>query len=61
MKKLILISCILFLSSCNKDCEQMLKELESDYIRALENANGNPSAIDNASRIYNERKADLNC
>ena len=60
--KLLLIT-ILFLSfvSCSKDCEDQSKALLNQYNNSIKNANGNPDAIQDLRRQYEQAKANIDC
>ena len=61
MKKILFILFVVLCYSCNKDCDEQRKSLEDNYNKALQNSKGSPSAIDEITKQYNEKKSKLDC
>ena len=60
MKKIFLLFLLSTLFCCTNNDEEC-EELYEQYINSLSNAGGSQSAIDELTRQYNAKKADLGC
>ncbi|WP_299097932.1 hypothetical protein [uncultured Winogradskyella sp.] len=60
MKNLLFLVLLLILS-CSKDNDEECEALYEQYITSLSNTGGSQAAIEEITRQYEERKADLGC
>ncbi|HAT81681.1 MAG TPA: hypothetical protein DCS17_10080 [Flavobacterium sp.] len=61
MKKLLLcLSLSLFLNSCDKNCDEEIKQATEQYEKAIGYANGSSAAIIKLTADYNKKLSEIN-
>lgn len=61
MKKILLfLSLCLFLNSCDKNCDEEIRQLTEQYQKAVGYANGSSAAIIKLTADYNKKLSELN-
>lgn len=62
MKRILLLICVLILTftSCDKNCDEEIKQLTEQYQKAIGYANGSSAAIIKITADYNKKLSELN-
>jgi len=60
MKKILFLSLLILVFACENNDEEC-EDLYQEYLVALSHAGNSQSAINEVTRQYNEKKADLGC
>lgn len=60
MRKVLLSVLIATFTSCDKNCDEEIKQLTEQYQKALGYANGSSAAINKLTADYNKRLSELN-
>lgn len=60
MKKLLIISALVLLTSCNKECKDQEDAINADYQQALQHA-ATPAAVQELKRQRDARLGELDC
>jgi len=60
MKKILFVLTLFVVLSCDKNCDEEIKELTEQYKKALEYTGGSSTAVIRLTEQYNEKLAEIN-